>query len=323
MSDEYHLGWVDFDQRTNEQNDTHDAIVAAMPSFSLVTETPPVGTKLMLTDVWKHQKVIDVFGGPYPGIKQETGSCVGAGGGVAINTLNRLEVCKNNEAEKVVLGFWLYNYGRSRQLGGMRGRGQGSFGSTFAQSVTKDGWLDARVEDLKLPQPKNNGMLTWGSAVELDWSDGTKASPAVRQEAISRPVRSAAELHDGAAVRDAIMNGYPVTRAFNTFVDIETARVRNGVLIGTYNGRGGHQESWLGYWNHPQEGELIWEQNQWGHKAYLPDPSGGPAGGCWVRMTEVDRQCRSSSSEIYAFSQYEGYPAQPDVYDWLNQSFWS
>jgi hypothetical protein len=94
-------------------------------------------------------------------------------------------------------------------------------------------------------------------------------------------------------------------------------------LIGTYNGRGGHQESWLGYWNHPQEGELIYEMNQWGENAYGNDPGGGAAGGCWIRIVDVDKQCRSQYAEIYALSQYDGYPAQPEVFDWSKQSFYS
>lgn len=316
------LGWVDFDQRTDEQNETHEAIVARMPAFGLVGETPPVGTKVLLTDTWKHQRVREAIGMDFPGIHQLTGSCVGAGGGNGCQTLNFLDTVVLNQAEKIVMIFWLYNYGRSRQLGGMRGRGEGSFGSTFAQSIAEDGALDARIPELNLPQPKNADQLVWSSSIEMEWSDGNRAPAEVRSEAKPHKFTSA-QLGSGEQVRDSIVNGYPVLRAFNTYVNPGSARVRNGALIGSYSGRGGHQESWLGYWNHPQEGELIYEMNQWGAKAYGTDPGGGAPGGCWIRIEEVDQQCRGRYSEIYALSQYDGYPAQPAVYDWASQSFFS
>lgn len=108
------------------------------------------------------------------------------------------------------------------------------------------------------------------------------------------------------------------------FVNPGTARVVSGALVGSYNGRGGHQQSWLGYWNHPELGELIWEQNQWGANAYGADPGGGPAGGCWVRLSDVDQFCRDQYAEVYCLSQYEGYPdRREEVLDWTNNPFLS
>lgn len=319
---EFQTGWIDFPERTNEQNDTHSLIVSRMPAFSLVGSKPEVGTKILLTDFWKHPEVVTALGYEYPGTHQITGSCVWAGGQNVGQTLNFIEVCKLNQAERLILMFCLYNYGRSRLAGGMRGKGEGSFGSTFAKSLAEDGVCDARIAALNLPQPNNADALVWGSAVERDWSDGTRAPQAVRDEAKPRKIISA-PLSSGEQVRDSIMNGYGVTRAFGKFVNPGTASVKNGALIGHYNGRGGHQESWLGYWNHPQNGELIWEQNQWGRKVYGVDPGGGPEGGCWIPIDEVDRECKSQYAEIYAMSSYDGYPAQPEVYDWSKQSFLS
>lgn len=236
-------------------------------------------------------------------------------------TLNFVEAITLGQLEKIVLHAWVYNYGKSRQMAGMRGRGEGSLGSTYVKSLDQDGSSDW-IKTLGLPDVTINGMLQIGSQQELAWSDGTKASQALRDEAKPRKVTST-PLMDGTSVRDAILNGYPVLRAFGSFVNPNTDRVRNGVCIGSYNGRGGHQESWLNYWHHPQEGELIYEMNQWGQNVYNKDPGGGPAGGVWVRLEDVDRKCKEQYAEIFALSQYDGYPAQPKVYDWIKQSFFS
>lgn len=314
-------GWIDFADRTDEQNAVHDRIVAKMPSFTAFGDTPPVGTKILLTDTWKDARVVKALGKTFGGWHQYTGSCVGVGGGNAAQTVNFLDAILRKEPERITLLLWLYNYGQSRLRGGMRGRGEGSFGSTFAESLAQDGATEWSVDGVALPVVSGTGQFEVGQSVEMQWSDGAFAPQAVKQAAKPHKLISA-PLSSGVAVRDAIVNGYPVTRAFSTFVNPNTATVRNGALIGSYNGRGGHQESWLGYWNHPQEGELIYEMNQWGANAYGVDPGGGAAGGCWIRIADVDRQCRGGG-EIYALSQYDGYPAQPEVFDWSKQSFFS
>jgi hypothetical protein len=322
FDNELPLGWVSFHDRTDEQNQLHSAIVGKMPAFTLFGETPPVGTKILLTDTWKDKQVVETLGFAFPGWRQYTGSCVGVGGGNAAQTVNFLDAILRKEPEKIVLLLWLYNYGRSRQRGGMNGRGEGSFGSTFAESMAQDGLTEWAVDGVALPDHKINGQIEVGQSVELQWSDGNFAPKPVRDEANQHKLISA-PITSGVAVRDAIVNGYPVTRASMVFVNPGTAKVRNGALIGTYNGRGGHQESWLGYWHHPQEGELIYEMNQWGANAYGVDPGGGAPGGCWIRIEEIDKQTRTQYAETYALSQYDGYPAQPAVFDWATQSFWS
>ena len=314
------LGWIDFHERTDEQNLIHDRIVGTLPVFGLVSEQPAVNTKVLLTNLWTKQEVKDALGFAFPGWHQFTGSCVGVGYGNGIQTLNFIDAFIRNELERIILAFWPYNYGRSRQLAGMNGPGEGSLGSTIAKSGSIDGTSDW-IKTLGLPEVKNTDQLVIGKSQELVWSDGKHAPQAVRTEALPHKVTSA-QLSSGAQVRDSIINGYPVLRAFGKFVNPGSTQVRSGVRIGTYNGSGGHQESWLGYWNHPQLGELIYEMNQWGQQVYGADPGGGALGGCWISLDDVDRQCRSQYSEIYALSQYDGYPAQPRFFDWIQRSFY-
>lgn len=315
------LGWIEPAKRTDEQQDIHAAIVGRMPAFNLVgAGTPAVGTKVLLTDLWTRPEVKESLGFFFSGWHQFTGSCVGVGGGNGCQTLNFVDAFIRNEPEEIILAAWPYNYGRSRQFAGMNGQGEGSLGSTFAKSVGDDGVSDW-IAKLGLPEVKETDQLVIGKSQELAWSDGRKASPELRAEAKQHRV-TFAPLSRGAQVRDAIINGYPVLRAFGTFANPGTTSVKNGARIGTYNGRGGHQESWLGYWNHPQNGELIYEMNQWGKNVYGADPGGGAPGGCWISIDAVDRACQDRYAEIYALSQYDGYPSQPKFFDWMQRSFY-
>ncbi len=315
---DFPTGYIPVEDRTAEQQRAYYEALERMPSFGLAAEPPPVGFRILLTDLWKDPKTIEAIG-EFLGWYQYTGSCVGVGGGNACQTTLLADKLIRKEPEKPVLVLWPYNYGRSRLLGGMRGRGEGSFGDTFARSCSEDGSCDWEGEGLP-PVSKANGMLVIGKSMELTWSDGNYAPQSVRDEAkqhkfISAPLASADQ------VRDAIVNGYAVTRAGMVFCNPGTATVQGDALIGRYNGRGGHQESWLGYWNHPTHGELFWEMNQWGANAYGTCPSGAAAGGCWIRKSEVDQFCRGG--EVYALSNYDGYPARPEVFDWATQSLWS
>jgi hypothetical protein len=316
---DFPTGYIPVEDRTDAQKKAYHEAVERMPSFGIAGEKPPVGFKIILTDLWKHSKTVEALGREFPGWFQYTGSCVGVGGGNAQQTTLLADKLIRSEPEKPVLILWPYNYGRSRLLGGMRGRGEGSFGDTYAKSCSEDGSCDWEGDGLP-PVSAANGMLVIGRSMELTWSDGTFAPQYVRDEAkqhkfISAPLSSADQ------VRDAIVNGYGVTRAGMQYCNPGSASVQGDALIGRYNGRGGHQESWLGYWNHPTHGELFYEMNQWGANAYGKCPSGAAPGGCWIRKAEVDAFCRNG--EVYALSNYDGYPARPEVFDWATQSLWS
>lgn len=318
----YPGGWIAPEDRNEEQQAAHARAESLMLTFALATEKPPVGTKIMLTDLWKHPDVVTTLGSEFLGFLQDTGSCVGVGGGNAITTTALSDRLIRKEPEKPVFLFWPYNYGRSRQLGGMRGQGEGSFGSTFNQSCAEDGCIEWNEQGLSLPALKVvRGQFGIGASNEYSWSDGKKAPQNLRTTAKTHKFQSA-PLSSFEQVRSSILSGYGVSRAFNAFCDIGTATVRNGALIGTYNKRGGHQQSWLAYWNHPQEGELIGEPQQWGINVQKRDPGGLPPGAIWVRADEVDRKCKNG--EIYAFTNYDGYlDRSAAVFDWSKDSFFS
>jgi hypothetical protein len=320
------LGWISEDLMTDEQKAFHRATVAAMPMFSVVPKgTPPVGTKIMLTDLWKHDRTVKTLGRIFRGWGQFSGSCVGVGGGNACQTKNLVDAILLDEPEKIVSIAWYFNYGLSRLRGGMRGQGEGSFGSSFAKSLELDGTIDSRHEGLddKLPEgTEQNSMWVIGKSGELKWSDGAFPSTDIKQAAKPQAFKTS-PLKSFEQVRDSILAGRPVTRAGMSFVNPNTATVKSGALVGRYNGRGAHQESWLNYWNHPQLGEMIWEQNQW-FDCYGQDPGGGPTGGTWITADEIDRFCQAQYAEVYSLDTYDGYEDLTEkVFDWSKQSYWS
>ncbi len=305
------LGWIPPPDRNEAQADAHADAVRRMPAFAIIGDTmeaPPAGTKVLLTDTWKNPAVVAKLGYPFTGVHQLTGSCVGAGGGNALFTLQAIEILRNGDSEAFIVPFWLLPYGRSRYYMGERSKGEGSLGSLFARACKEDGVVDATLSGL--PSFTRDDGFVWGEQTEYAWSDGSRIENRWLEESRKHLVRTNSQLHSGAEVRDAIINGYPCTRASLDFVNRGTAKVKSGASVGSHSRIGGHQETWLGYWNHPELGELIWEQNQHGTGAYAADPAGGPLGGCWVPMANVEALCRDRMAEVFAFSQFDGYPAQ-------------
>lgn len=241
-------------------------------------------------------------------------NCVGVGGGNALASLNFVEVVRLGQAEELIIPFWPFPYGKSRQRGGMRGSGEGSFGSTFAEACLEDGGPGSHLDGL----PKINWAadnVNYDQAVELQWSDGAAAPREMVEEGRKRLVRAVAPVRSAQQAWDAIKNLYPCTCACDKIIDRGMVRIEGGsekAAVGRRNGRGGHQTSWLGIWDHPELGKLFWEQNQWPRSLYPEDPGGGPRGGCWVTWDSVDWVCRNG--EAYAFSQYDYYPSQDVSY---------
>lgn len=241
-------------------------------------------------------------------------NCVGVGGGNALATLNFAEVVRLGQAEELIVPFWPYPYGKSRQRGGMRGRGEGSFGSTFAEACLEDGAPGSHLGGLP-PINWADDNVNYARAIELQWSDGAAAPRDMVEEGRRRLVRAVAPVRSAQQAWDAIKNLYPCTCACDRIIDRGMVRIEGGnekAAVGRRNGRGGHQTSWLGLWDHPELGKLFWEQNQWPRSLYPEDPGGGPRGGCWVTWDSVDWVCRNG--EAYAFSQYDYYPSQDVSY---------
>lgn len=308
------FGWIPPDQRTRKQQKAHEAAVAQMPELRIIGSTDYREGKALLYELWKHPQVVSAIGFEYPGTHQFSGCCVGAGGGNALFTLIVGDAVTRGEAENIVIPFWLLPYGRSRFYMGDTSPGEGSLGGTFAQAVREDGTLDAKQDGL--PEFRNGDGLEWGQGVEIAWSDGDARQTldlldASRQHRVS----TTAECRGAGQVRDAIVNGYPVTIASGWGGRMQCkTKGTPAVLLNDHAGEWAHQMSVHAWWDHPSLGEIFWIQNQWGQRVHGEDPAGGPGGGFWVLAKDIEWICRNG--EVFAFSQFNGFPAQHIPWDW-------
>jgi hypothetical protein len=308
----FDFGWIPLDDRTPEERERHEKIVSEMPDFRISGSTAYDRKRSRLIETWSNPTVAAKIGYVYPGVRQTTGCCVGAGGGNAIFSLIAAEVLRTGDYEKITVPFWLLTYGRSRYRGGMRGRGEGSFGSAFAEAIRLDGVIDAKETDL--PRFENSNGLSWGSNNEMTWSDGGAISQSWMDKAKVHLVKTTAACKSADDVREALMNWYPVTIASMWGCDSPRVQGTPGVLLGTRNTSWSHQMSIHDWWEHPSLGEIFWIQNQWGLNAHGKCPSGMPLGGMWTTKADVDWICKTG--EVFAFSQFDGFPEQEPM-NWL------
>lgn len=299
------LGWVPPDSRDLPMEEAHDEAMASMPPFTIFGDSGADIEKAFLFDFAKAAN-----GGthlmPY---YQETGSCVGQGAGRAIDILQAVEIIHHGEPEEFSPCFVGYHYGRGRLHSGMRGRGDGSTGSGQAKAVRDDGVVFARADGIPKPFERNAG-LTWGAKVENEWSDGARIGNQWLEYGRRHLVKTTAQCRNATDVKAAICNGYPVTIA-SDWGGMMQPPVKDGVLLNRRADRWMHQMCVLAFWKHGTHGDIYWIQNSWGD-AHGSCPSGAPVGGFWVKAEEIN--VIAAQGETFAYSQFDGYPAQPDLF---------
>jgi hypothetical protein len=310
------LGWISPRHRTAAQHDAHAAALSRMPAFSVPGYRDPGKVNVRLFDAWKHPDVVADVGFVFPRFHQLTGSCVGAGGGQALFTLIAVQRLLATNPTKAFVPFWPFDYGMCRKNEGDHGRGEGAMGSSFADTVVRNGVLDAQSSGL--PPFQNDDGLVLTSQLEMQWSDGDAIAPQWVDAARVHPVGTAAPLRDVADIRAAILNGYPVTFACDNYIGHASVRGSgaDAAVVGYWDGRGGHQQSVHAVWDNPTLGPLYFVQNNWPGDTYPADPAGGPVCGCWVTEEKVAAAFRLDA-EVYALSHLTWFPAQPRVLDWM------
>lgn len=313
----WNFGWIPKENRTEVQQAMVHAAEVAMPRFTITGD--PVrndATKVCLFELWKHPMVKEANGGKeFTGVHQLTGSCVGAGGGNCWFTLACVEAVRVGDRELPKVPFWLLPYGRSRFYLGDRSPGEGSTGSTFAKAAREDGTVPA--DRSGLPTWTWDDGLVWGRAAEMSWSDGDAAQTMnLLPESRKHLVKTTAQCRDYNDVREAIKAGYPCTAA--SMYAHDGGKVQgdgaDACLLARRQGSWSHQMSILAWWLHPRFGELFWLMNQWGLRAHGICPTGAPPGGVWITKDDVNYICRD---EVFAFSQFEGFPAPKKPIPWI------
>lgn len=244
-------------------------------------------------------------------------NCVGASTGSATMVAQGVEIHVNGDREEYRHPWWLFAYGRSRFHGGIKGRGEGSFGSAMAKALVTDGIFELDPEGQPdLPDPTiRNGWSVHSSSVEMDWSDGGKIAANWLTVGKTRLFKTAARIRSADEMIAALANGYVCITAgmfgFSPMVPPVEGKSPNQVrLVRRWNASWAHQMFDVEFWDHPDLGPIFGKGNQWGGTAHGTPPSDYPNCMYYVTHDLQDRILRDSDTECYVLSGYDGYPAR-------------
>lgn len=304
---ELNFGWVPPHKRTAAQSKADAQFQKAMPRFNLRGRFAATERRYAL---WKANRA--VLGKDLPYVWQMTGSCVGAGGDNAARTAMNVEVALKGETEEYRPTWWLYAYGRSRHHGGLRGRGEGSFGSTWAKAATTDGILEMDPAGLPdLPDYKvDDGWIVQSASTELEWSDGVRIASHWLTHGRTHLFKTAARLQNKDEAFEAIANGYPLTQASSFGFRNPTVKgTKFPIRVATWNGTWHHQTYIDEVWDHPELNGIYYRWgNNWGPDAHGAPTGDEPAGGVYIHESLMDRLCKEG--EVFALSSFDGFPSR-------------
>lgn len=244
---------------------------------------------------------LKVLGQHIPARTQEIGDCVSFGAATACEYLLAVQIAAGSNQEwHPVFQPWIYGGSRVQvgkgRLGCCGRRCWGSVGSWAAAWLLESGGgaLPADAE----------GVPPYSGSLADDW--GCHGAPA-KFAHLAKPnyLKSAAKVSTWQEVRDALVNGYPVTIASNVGFEGRPYE-RGGKLFLDPNGNWGHQMCVIGYDNSPEP--CFYIMNSWGAARFKTPIDGAPPGGFWVKASAVQRIV--SQGDSYAFSDAKGFPAR-------------
>lgn len=294
------FGWTPPDERTAEQTADDAAFTAAAPEFRIDGNYRTDSRKVALYEA--RRTLLGTKDLPY--FWQVIGSCVGAGGGNMLLTLQGVEILAG-DLEDLKTPWWLYTYGESRDIAGYRTKGGGSYGSAWAKAITERGVFPADVEGL--PQYKlSQGWYRLTAGIETDWSLG--AAEKWDTLAAEHLVKTASKARSADDIAAGIQNGYPATIA--SMFGTRGTRVLGGdepVHVAEWDSKWAHQMFVDAWWDHPTLGELFRIGNNWGRDYHGTPADDSPAGGFWVRKKTMDQ---ITQDDCWIFSTFNGFPAR-------------
>ena len=302
-------GWIPPDARTPQQAGIDAAIRAALPRFTIRGRFTAKERRYPL---W--QAAVTLFGRHLKYNWQQTGSCVGAGGGNMAKTAQCVEIVLKREPKEYRELWWPYTYGRSRFLAGIGGRGEGSIGSAWAKAATTAAGGFFEIDPTGFPDlpdyKEQDGWLVQPAKVELEWSDGGAISDQWVRLGSTRLFHTAAQMRSAEDCAEALMNGYPITQA--SMFGFSNPRVKGSqfpIRVAEWNGQWSHQTYIDEVWDHPELNGLYFRWgNNWGPTAHGKPTGDEPPGGVYISARTLDQICRTG--EVYAFSAFDGFPAR-------------
>ncbi len=303
-------GWIPPEDRDAAQTRLTEEVFEQCQTFGDVGSSVDQPERVIFAELEKKH-----LGQLIPRIKQLTGSCVGCSAAQAYTRAMLGDVVHRGDNEAVKLPFPFATYGVGRELGGMRRRGEGSFGSAQAKAVQPAEFGMLEFDDPRLPQPvERNGWVQWTSGVELQWSHPT-AWPLPRAELFQTATNYG--MHTITRCRTVeqwvqlLAQGYGFTVAcmFGT----RRPEVKGDVLIAEWDDTWAHQQSSSAYWFHPDHGLLLGIDNQWGPSIHGTCPTFsrfGVFGSYWIRATTAQRILDARHTEAFGHSATGGFPSQ-------------
>lgn len=301
-------GWIPPEDRSPEQRALTARTMAAMPSFNEVN--PPAGEELPKTALIPDLELA-AFGKTLAMFFQFIGSCVGVGGAKAYQNAAVGDVFHRGDAEEVKPCFPFATWGVGREIAGLGGRGDGSWGAAQAQAVEEFGQL--AWDHPKMPKPSSSdGWMKYSATVEREWS-WPRQWPVSRSElaadALSASIQSVVKIGSTDEAARLAAQGYGLTQASMFGLASNTAlKVDQGFLMGGWTGSWSHQMSISGYATHPSRGRIWWIQNQWGDcHGHCPTMAPkGVTGGFWIDDATFARIIRAG--ETFGHSNTKGFP---------------
>jgi hypothetical protein len=241
---------------------------------------------------------IKVLGHHIPTKKQLVGDCVSFGAAHACEYLLAVQIATGSDQEwHEIFPPWIY--AGSRVVIGQGRIGCRSDGSVGAWAAA---WLlESGGGALQADAP---GVPAYSGSLARDW--GCHGPPKQFAD-LAKPnfLKSAAQVSSWQEVRDALINGYPVTIASNVGFE-GRAYEKGGKLFRDPRGSWGHQMVIIGYDLQPEPCFFI--LNSWGPDWCEKPIDGAPLGGFWVRASAVQRIV--SQQDSFAFSDASGFPAR-------------
>ncbi len=236
---------------------------------------------------------------------QQIGDCVGHMGGRVTDIVTNVRIAVKGKRE-----LWLakacseaaYALSRVEIGGGRLGNNDGSTGAWMAKALKQYGNLLRREYTAG---GETFDLRKYSGALAKAWGR-TGLPDALEPIAKEHPFRTVSLVDSYEEARDAIANGYPVGVCSMQGFEGAT-RDKDGFI--SPRGTWPHAMVFGATWDDSKRPGLALDNKSW-PDSWVKGPlaEGLPPGTAWVAAETCDRMLRGKDS--FAYSQYEGYPAQ-------------